>query len=73
MWAEVPEGSCLEAWFDKIDELDADIEWLKVGWYRIWCPKGVEFRTVEISEDLADGCADLETRLRTVNSLKGLI
>ena len=74
MWEFVEEGSCVECWLKKLHKLDAKIELVgKDDWYRIWCPARTDFYHFSVSDEIAARCAPLEERLRTMDSLKGLI
>jgi len=72
-WTDVPAGSCIEAWFDRLKPLGADVEHIKSGWYRVWCPNGVEFHTIQVSVDVDDDCTSVAARLKSMASLKGLL
>lgn len=73
MWDDVPGGSCVEAWFDRIAPLGAHVDKVKDGWYSVWCPDEREFYYLNVLVDVADDCYTFGNRLREMRALEGLL
>lgn len=69
-WKDVPEGSCVECWINKIVSLGAEVEWIQNDRYVIWSPSRREFHGFQVSAEMAGECVGLEARIRNMSDIK---